>query len=125
MRQLLLVSSGGLAVNLWGMYATGGHHHGHSHDHEEDVSGSLPPLCFESLAHNDDRSIESLARRSSSLGRSFTQYEGGLSGESIEFHLFYNTDNCLLVLPLNPVPNHQHVMAVSFSSPRVCRPHRH
>lgn len=35
-RQLLLVSSIGLAINLWGMYATGGHHHhghGHGHDH--------------------------------------------------------------------------------------------
>jgi zinc transporter 5/7 len=30
MTQLLLVSSGGLAINLWGMYATGHHHHGHS-----------------------------------------------------------------------------------------------
>ena len=28
--QLLVVSSGGLAINLWGMYATGHHHHGHS-----------------------------------------------------------------------------------------------
>ncbi|WVF65868.1 hypothetical protein IAT40_000605 [Kwoniella sp. CBS 6097] len=34
--QLLLVSGIGLAINLWGMYATGGHHHhghGHGHDH--------------------------------------------------------------------------------------------
>ncbi|KAG7528843.1 hypothetical protein FFLO_05903 [Filobasidium floriforme] len=31
MTQLLFVSSGGLAINLWGMYATGHHHHGHSH----------------------------------------------------------------------------------------------
>ncbi|KAI5455017.1 putative zinc transporter msc2 [Naganishia albida] len=36
MKQLLMVSAGGLGVNLWGMYATGHHHHGHgghSHDH--------------------------------------------------------------------------------------------
>ena len=35
-RQLLVVSSMGLAVNLFGMFAMGGHHHhghGHSHDH--------------------------------------------------------------------------------------------
>lgn len=33
-RQLLLVSTGGLAVNLFGMFAMGGHHHhGHSHSH--------------------------------------------------------------------------------------------
>ncbi|KAK8861656.1 hypothetical protein IAR55_002479 [Kwoniella newhampshirensis] len=33
--QLLLVSGIGLAINLWGMYATGGHHHhGHSHGHD-------------------------------------------------------------------------------------------
>uniref|UniRef100_A0A0W0FWX2 Cation efflux protein transmembrane domain-containing protein n=1 Tax=Moniliophthora roreri TaxID=221103 RepID=A0A0W0FWX2_MONRR len=31
--QLLLVSSLGLAVNLFGMFAMGGHHHGHSHSH--------------------------------------------------------------------------------------------
>ncbi|KAG1781019.1 cation efflux protein [Suillus placidus] len=32
--QLLLISSLGLGVNLFGMYAMGGHHHhGHSHDH--------------------------------------------------------------------------------------------
>ncbi|WVN87200.1 uncharacterized protein L203_102377 [Cryptococcus depauperatus CBS 7841] len=32
--RLLLVSGIGLAINLWGMYATGGHHHhGHSHGH--------------------------------------------------------------------------------------------
>ncbi|KLT41244.1 cation efflux protein [Cutaneotrichosporon oleaginosum] len=33
-RQLLLVSGIGLAINLFGMWATGGHHHhGHSHGH--------------------------------------------------------------------------------------------
>ncbi|KAG0709147.1 cation efflux protein [Suillus ampliporus] len=32
--QLLLISSLGLGINLFGMYAMGGHHHhGHSHDH--------------------------------------------------------------------------------------------
>ncbi|KAJ9106145.1 hypothetical protein QFC21_001287 [Naganishia friedmannii] len=38
MKQLLLVSAGGLGVNLWGMYATGHHHHhGHGHhDHGHD-----------------------------------------------------------------------------------------
>jgi Co/Zn/Cd efflux system component len=34
--QLLVVSSVGLAVNLVGMYATGGHHH-HGHGHSHDV----------------------------------------------------------------------------------------
>ncbi|SOV09644.1 related to zinc transporter [Ustilago sp. UG-2017a] len=35
--QLLVVSSMGLAVNLFGMWATGGHHHhGHSHGHAHD-----------------------------------------------------------------------------------------
>lgn len=35
--QLLIVSSMGLAVNLFGMWATGGHHHhGHSHGHGHD-----------------------------------------------------------------------------------------
>ncbi|EIW66425.1 hypothetical protein TREMEDRAFT_74701 [Tremella mesenterica DSM 1558] len=38
-RKLLLVSSIGLAINLWGMWATGGHHHhghGHGHEHSHD-----------------------------------------------------------------------------------------
>lgn len=35
-KQLLMVSAGGLGVNLWGMYATGHHHHGHSHNHDHD-----------------------------------------------------------------------------------------
>lgn len=30
MTQLLIVSTGGLVINMWGMYATGGHHH-HGH----------------------------------------------------------------------------------------------
>ncbi|SJX66421.1 related to zinc transporter [Sporisorium reilianum f. sp. reilianum] len=36
--QLLVVSSMGLGVNLFGMWATGGHHHhhGHSHSHDHD-----------------------------------------------------------------------------------------
>lgn len=35
--QLLTVSGIGLAINLFGMYATGGHHHhGHGHDHGHD-----------------------------------------------------------------------------------------
>ncbi|KAF5369230.1 hypothetical protein D9757_010038 [Collybiopsis confluens] len=39
--QLLLVSSLGLAVNLFGMFAMGGHHHhgGHSHSHGHSHSG--------------------------------------------------------------------------------------
>lgn len=52
MRQLLLVSSGGLAVNLWGMYATGGHHHGHSHDHEEDNHSHDDHHHSEGHSHN-------------------------------------------------------------------------
>lgn len=35
--QLLIVSAMGLGVNLFGMWATGGHHHhGHSHSHDHD-----------------------------------------------------------------------------------------
>ena len=38
--QLLLVSSIGLFINLWGMYATGGHHHhGHTHGHSHSQEG--------------------------------------------------------------------------------------
>ncbi|KAF9054539.1 hypothetical protein BJ165DRAFT_1439692 [Panaeolus papilionaceus] len=43
--QLLLVSSLGLAVNLFGMFAMGGHHHhgGHSHSHGHGHSHSAAP----------------------------------------------------------------------------------
>ncbi|KAH7890677.1 cation efflux protein [Phlebopus sp. FC_14] len=34
--QLLLISSLGLGVNLFGMFAMGGHHHGHGHSHHHD-----------------------------------------------------------------------------------------
>ncbi|ORY29792.1 cation efflux family-domain-containing protein [Naematelia encephala] len=41
--QLLLVSTIGLLINLFGMWATGGHHHhGHSHGHDHGHSHSLP-----------------------------------------------------------------------------------
>lgn len=51
MRQLLLVSSIGLGINLFGMWATGGHHHhghshgghdhGHGHVHHKKVSWAI------------------------------------------------------------------------------------
>lgn len=46
--QLLVVSSVGLAVNLVGMVATGGHHHhGHSHGgHDHGVSSSFELFCL-------------------------------------------------------------------------------
>ncbi|KAF5355308.1 hypothetical protein D9758_005989 [Tetrapyrgos nigripes] len=62
--QLLLVSSLGLAVNLFGMFAMGGHHHhgghshshGHSHGHSHDHSSHSPisPVSppTHSLAHS-------------------------------------------------------------------------
>ncbi|KAJ7026271.1 cation efflux family-domain-containing protein [Mycena alexandri] len=62
--QLLLVSSLGLAVNLFGMFAMGGHHHGghshshgHSHGHSDNDShghsehGS-PPIGFDDHGHS-------------------------------------------------------------------------
>ncbi|GLB43429.1 putative cation efflux family protein [Lyophyllum shimeji] len=62
--QLLLVSSLGLAVNLFGMFAMGGHHHhgGHSHSHshghghthsaDDSHSHSLPPPSALSRSHS-------------------------------------------------------------------------
>lgn len=49
-KQLLLVSAGGLGVNLWGMYATGHHHHhGHGHhDHGHDHGDHVSIICLES-----------------------------------------------------------------------------
>ncbi|KAL6304516.1 cation efflux family-domain-containing protein [Sparassis latifolia] len=57
--QLLLVSSLGLAVNLFGMFAMGGHHHGghshsHGHDHSHGVSSSSSPLSHH--AHHESHS---------------------------------------------------------------------
>ncbi|KAF9258720.1 cation efflux protein [Marasmius fiardii PR-910] len=67
--QLLLVSSLGLAVNLFGMFAMGGHHHhGHSHSHghshghsngytETEENHSLPsPHSSSSLGHSHSHS---------------------------------------------------------------------
>ncbi|KAF8074744.1 cation efflux protein [Lyophyllum atratum] len=60
--QLLLVSSLGLGVNLFGMFAMGGHHHhgGHSHSHghghshasDDSHSHSPPPQIAPSHSHN-------------------------------------------------------------------------
>ncbi|KAF8196686.1 cation efflux family-domain-containing protein [Mycena galopus ATCC 62051] len=52
--QLLLVSSLGLAVNLFGMFAMGGHHHGgHSHSHGHSHGGGGGHSHSESHGHSD------------------------------------------------------------------------
>ncbi|KAH9935868.1 cation efflux protein [Epithele typhae] len=57
--QLLLVSSLGLGVNLFGMFAMGGHHHGghshsHSHGHGHSHAPSLqPPINSPKHGHDD------------------------------------------------------------------------
>ncbi|EJF64178.1 cation efflux protein [Dichomitus squalens LYAD-421 SS1] len=56
--QLLLVSSLGLGVNLFGMFAMGGHHHGghsHSHSHGHSHAPSVPPTPISS-AHDQSHS---------------------------------------------------------------------
>ncbi|KAF9478292.1 cation efflux protein [Pholiota conissans] len=69
--QLLLVSSLGLGVNLFGMFAMGGHHHhggGHSHSHghshsshSEDHSGhSHGPAIQPKSAHSHSHSVSPL-----------------------------------------------------------------
>ncbi|KAL9713715.1 putative zinc transporter msc2 [Leucoagaricus gongylophorus] len=67
--QLLLVSSVGLGVNLFGMFAMGGHHHhhghshghghghgehshGHEHSHSHSVSPSSPSPALDSHSHS-------------------------------------------------------------------------
>ncbi|KAJ6485933.1 cation efflux protein [Mycena sanguinolenta] len=54
--QLLLVSSLGLAVNLFGMFAMGGHHHAnHDHSHSGHGHSHSPPsspLSFKSHSHS-------------------------------------------------------------------------
>ncbi|THU88692.1 cation efflux protein [Dendrothele bispora CBS 962.96] len=62
--QLLLVSSLGLAVNLFGMFAMGGHHHhgghshshGHSHEHKEHSRSPLSPSISHSHSHTSGHS---------------------------------------------------------------------
>ncbi|KAI1796562.1 cation efflux protein [Ganoderma leucocontextum] len=74
--QLLLVSSLGLGVNLFGMFAMGGHHHGghshshsHGHDHGHSHGSSAPPTPISAshnhghddsydLSHSDDHNHE-------------------------------------------------------------------
>nr|XP_031858458.1 uncharacterized protein CI109_006103 [Kwoniella shandongensis]KAA5525530.1 hypothetical protein CI109_006103 [Kwoniella shandongensis] len=51
--QLLLVSGIGLAINLWGMYATGGHHH-HGHSHGHDHGHSHAPVNEKKEDHRHD-----------------------------------------------------------------------
>ncbi|KAG7093838.1 hypothetical protein E1B28_007477 [Marasmius oreades] len=64
--QLLLVSSLGLAVNLFGMFAMGGHHHhGHSHSH--------------SHSHGHSHSHSQTEKHSSSLSSSAEQSPGSRS----------------------------------------------
>ncbi|WRT65778.1 uncharacterized protein IL334_002727 [Kwoniella shivajii] len=60
-KQLLLVSSVGLAINLWGMWATGGHHHhghghGHGHDHGNSHGHSHIPVNEKKEDHRHDDS---------------------------------------------------------------------
>ncbi|EFI27377.1 hypothetical protein CC1G_14848 [Coprinopsis cinerea okayama7 len=57
--QLLLVSSVGLAVNLFGMFAMGGHHHGggghsHSHGHSHSFNFSLFGGSSDDHGHSHD-----------------------------------------------------------------------
>ncbi|ADV25115.1 cation antiporter [Cryptococcus gattii E566] len=54
--QLLLVSGIGLAINLWGMWATGGHHHhGHSHGHDHRHTHAAPKMEMPKQGvHKDD-----------------------------------------------------------------------
>ncbi|KAI0820393.1 cation efflux family-domain-containing protein [Trametes gibbosa] len=56
--QLLLVSSLGLGVNLFGMFAMGGHHHGgHSHSHGHSHGPSVPPTPLTAtMIHDHDHS---------------------------------------------------------------------
>ncbi|WVW80235.1 hypothetical protein I302_102213 [Kwoniella bestiolae CBS 10118] len=72
-QQLLLVSGVGLAINLFGMWATGGHHHhghGHSHDHGHGHSHSHAhvPVNEKKEDHRHDHSHDH--HRSESQGTS-------------------------------------------------------
>ncbi|ODN87143.1 hypothetical protein L198_07146 [Cryptococcus wingfieldii CBS 7118] len=56
-QQLLLVSGIGLAINLFGMWATGGHHHhGHGHDHGHAHSHSTHDHSHHLQDHSHDHS---------------------------------------------------------------------
>ncbi|AAW44947.2 cation:cation antiporter, putative [Cryptococcus deneoformans JEC21] len=59
--QLLLVSGIGLAINLWGMWATGGHHHhGHSHGHDHAQVHAAPKVEVhkQGVSQNDAHKYE-------------------------------------------------------------------
>jgi hypothetical protein len=65
--RLLWVSSVGLAINLFGMYATGGHHHhghGHGHDHGHGHSHGHNHIAV------NEKKVCSVCRRQKGLMRS-------------------------------------------------------
>ncbi|KAL5536997.1 MSC2 [Sanghuangporus sanghuang] len=77
--QLLLVSTLGLLVNLFGMFAMGGHHHGHSHSHGHSHGGELSshghshshsPVLRVSHSENDHHDHDHTQSHSHSHGNS-------------------------------------------------------
>ncbi|ORX35241.1 cation efflux family-domain-containing protein [Kockovaella imperatae] len=72
--QLLLVSTIGLLINLWGMYATGGHHHhGHSHGHSHE---HVPLPVNEKKVDHRHESHQSHATREHSLAHAHSHGTG-------------------------------------------------
>ncbi|KAF9078123.1 cation efflux family-domain-containing protein [Rhodocollybia butyracea] len=89
--QLLLVSSLGLGVNLFGMFAMGGHHHGHSHSHGHSHGG-------EGHGHSHTPSAPVSAIHSHSHSHSSSPPDQAHSGEHSHSHS----------LPLESGRSHSH-----------------
>ncbi|KAI0716022.1 cation efflux family-domain-containing protein [Cerioporus squamosus] len=106
--QLLLVSSLGLGVNLFGMFAMGGHHHGghshsHSHGHSHAPSAPAPisPVRDHSHSHSHDHDDHA-----HSHGHSHSH---SINGDCDEGHAH----------------SHSHSQSIPVSPPPTARGHSH
>lgn len=109
--QLLLVSSLGLGVNLFGMFAMGGHHHhGHSHSHGHGHGHSHSQTASPSTSHGHSHSSPSTSH-GHSHGPASTPHSHGHSHDAHEHH--------------SPSHSHSHDHHDGHEHDDHCRTHGH
>ncbi|RDX54355.1 cation efflux protein [Lentinus brumalis] len=115
--QLLLVSSLGLGVNLFGMFAMGGHHHGghshsHSHGHDHSHAPSAPPAPMspvEGHSHSHSHDHDHDHGHSHSHDHSHSQ---STNGDRDEGHAHSHTHSSPVSLPPS-TRGHSHSHSIS------------
>ncbi|EMD38875.1 hypothetical protein CERSUDRAFT_92913 [Gelatoporia subvermispora B] len=139
--QLLLVSSLGLAVNLFGMFAMGGHHHGghshshgHSHGHGHSHTESPPPVSpSEHASHSHTHSLDDGCDitdahdhgHSHAHSRSHS-YSPGFGHEPAHSHTLTNSHSHTLDLARADLHAHPHSHSHSPPpSPQLSHSHSH